>query len=108
VHPADGDQAVADGVVRVAAEDLDGAGARRAEAEHHVDRAGLAGAVRAEERDDLAAADGEVDAVDGLDGAEVLGEPGEVEGGGTRRLVHALNGDLSGGFVPVPRVIGGA
>ena len=51
------------------------------EAEDHVDGGGLAGAVGAEEGDDLALLEGEVDAADGVDGAEVLGDPGDLDGG---------------------------
>ena len=41
----------------------------------HADGGGLAGAVRAEEAEDLPALDGEVDAVDGADGGKVPHEP---------------------------------
>ena len=44
------------------------------EPEDHVDGRGLAGAVGAEEGDDLALLELEVDAAHGLDGAEGLGD----------------------------------
>ena len=57
--------------------------ARREQAVEHFDRRRLAGAVGAEEAEDLARRDGERDAVDGDEVVEALGE-----------LVH-LDGDLS-------------
>ena len=54
------------------AEELDVAGGGMDEAQGHADGGGLAGAVGAEEAEDFAAVDGEVDAGDGADGAVVL------------------------------------
>ena len=52
----------------------DGAGRRPQEAGQQIEAGRLAGAVRADEADDLALVDGEVDVVDGGESAEVLGE----------------------------------
>ena len=54
-------------------EHLDGARVRRREAEHHVQQRRLAGAVRAEQRDDFADGDRQGDIVDRGDGAEGFG-----------------------------------
>ena len=54
-------------LLRVDAEDRDGAGVARAVALEHLDRRRLAGAVRAEQAEDLALLDLEVDPADGLD-----------------------------------------
>ena len=51
----------------VVAGDRGGAGGRLEQRRQHPQRGGLAGAVRAEEADDLALGDVEVDAVDGAD-----------------------------------------
>ena len=51
------------------------------EAGQHLHRGGLAATVGAEEAEDLAAADGEADAVHGGEGAEPLGEVGGLDGG---------------------------
>ncbi|WP_371814273.1 hypothetical protein [Phycicoccus sp. HDW14] len=67
-------------------EDGDVTVGRRRQAEDHVDGRGLAGAVRPEEGQDLAAADREVDATDGLDVAEVLGHGAEGD------RVHDIHG----------------
>ncbi len=69
-----GDEAVGDRRARCLAEHLDLALVGVGQPEEHVDRRGLTGAVGAEERDDLALADREVDAVDGADAAERLDE----------------------------------
>jgi hypothetical protein len=53
-----------------------GAGGRPRERAEHVDRRALAGAVEAEEPEDLAAGDGERDAADGLDLAVAQRPPG--------------------------------
>ena len=55
------------------------AGVGRRQAEQHVDRGGLAGAVGAEEGDDLAGRDGQVDAVDGTHAAEGLVQAPQVD-----------------------------
>ena len=55
--------------------------------EDHVDGGGLAGAVRAEERDDLALLELEVDPADRLDAAEGLGDAGQL---GRRRSSCAV------------------
>ena len=64
------DEAAGDGLVRVEAEYGHGAGVGAAQAQHHVDGAGLAGSVGTEQRDDLAGVDGQVQAVDRPDLAE--------------------------------------
>ena len=81
---------------RLHPEHLDVAGGRLREAEDHVDRGGLAGAVGAEERDDLARLDLEVDAADGVDAAEVLGDPGQADCR-ERRRGRGERGPESGG-----------
>ncbi len=58
-----------------------GAGGGPRERAEHVDRRALAGAVGAEEAEDLAASDGERDAADGLDLAVGLGELVDLDGG---------------------------
>ena len=67
---------------------------RLRQAEQHVDGRGLAGAVGAEEGDDLALLDLQVDAAHGLHGAEVLGEPGDADRGGGRSTSGALGVSL--------------
>ena len=54
----------------VADEDL--SGRRREDAGHHLDQGGLAGAVVADQADDLVASDGDVDVAERVDGAEML------------------------------------
>ena len=71
------DQAAGDRLPRLQAEHADLAGRGPRQPEHHVDGRGLAGAVRPEERDDLALLELEVDAAHGLDVAEGLGHPRE-------------------------------
>ena len=86
-----GDEAAGDRLARLEAEHLDRAGRGLREPEDHVDGRGLAGAVGAEEGDDLALLEGQVDAADGVDGAEVLGDPGDLDGGhGARRWRRAF------------------
>ena len=63
------------------AEHRRGAGGGLGEPEHHVDGGGLAGPVGAEEGDDLALLELEVDAAHGVHGPEVLGDPGQADGG---------------------------
>ena len=75
-----GDEAVRDGAPRALPEHGDGAGGGVGEAEDHVDRRGLAGAVGAEERDDLPLPDLQVDAADGVDRAEVLAQSRRRDG----------------------------
>jgi hypothetical protein len=58
-----------------------GAGGGTRQRAEHVDRRALAGAVGAEEAEDLAAGDGERDAADGLDLAVGLDEGLDVDGG---------------------------
>ncbi len=80
------DQAARDGLAGAVAEDLDLAGGRLGEPEDHVDGRGLAGAVGAEERHDLALLELQVDAAHGVHGAEVLGHARVRPGhGGCRR-----------------------
>jgi hypothetical protein len=59
---------------RVGAGDRRFAGARRDQRGQHAQRRRLAGAVRAEEAEDLAFADAEVDAAHGFDGAALGAE----------------------------------
>ncbi len=64
-----------DGVVEeVFAEDLDGAGAGSEEAGEHLDGGGFAGAVGAEEAEELAGFDREIDVIDGGEAIESAGE----------------------------------
>ena len=74
------------GVARVGAEHLDVAGGGVAEALEHLDGGRLAGAVRAEQGEDLAARHVEVDAADGLDGAvgDAQAAHGDGRGGAGR------------------------
>ena len=60
----------------VVAVEGDGAGRRQQAAGDQADEGGLAGAVRADQRTDLAGQDREVDMVDSLQAAEVAAEPG--------------------------------
>ena len=73
--PLDGER-VTRGVV---AADADGPGARLGEAQHHEDAGALARAVGAEESEDLALVDGEVDGVHGGEPAVALGEPAGLD-----------------------------
>jgi len=66
----------------VLTEDLDGAGGGREEAGEHLDCGGFAGAVRAEEAEELAGGDGEVDVLNGGEVAETAGEACRGDGGG--------------------------
>src|SRR5690606_26621271 len=69
-------------------EDGEGTCAGLGESEQHVEGGGLACAVGPEQGDDLAAADAEIDAVDGLDRAlsqpEVAADATQLDGGGGR------------------------
>ena len=62
-------------------EHADGALVGLPEAQDHVDRRRLAGAVGAEQRGDLAELEMQVDAIDGPDGAEGPMDAGELDGG---------------------------
>jgi hypothetical protein len=64
----------------VEAEDLDAAGGGGEEAGEHLDGGGLAGAVGAEEAEELTGGDGEVDVLDGGEVAEAAGEAGGDDG----------------------------
>jgi hypothetical protein len=68
-----------DGVLRRRAVHADGTGGRAREAEKHVDRRRLPGAVGAEEGDDLAGFDLKGQVVDGRDWPEPLGQIAEVD-----------------------------
>ena len=57
------------------------AGGRRLEAADHAQQRGLAGAGGAEQADELAVADGQVEALDRADGAEALGDAADLEDG---------------------------
>lgn len=84
-----GDEATRDGRVRRHAEDADAARRRFAQAEDHVDRRRLARTVGAEERDDLAGRDLEVDPTDGLDAPVLAGKGLRHAGEGDGCVVHA-------------------
>src|SRR5664280_1746835 len=85
----------------VQAEDLDRPGIRRAQALEDLDRGGLAGPVRTEHAEDLALADLEGDAVDGLDVPVVLLEVGDADD--WRALVrHSIPLRLPAQFPPGP------
>ena len=73
------------------AEDPNETVVRRNEAEQHIERGGLAGAVGPEQRDELAGCDGQVDPVDGWDSSEGLADADELDGRahtGVRERVH--------------------
>src|SRR5207237_6816684 len=70
---------------RVAAEELDGAFGGPDQAEHHAERRRLAGTVRAEVAEDVAALDGQLDVVDGEKLAVALDEAASRD---RRRLAH--------------------
>ena len=76
-HAADGDR-LFDHVV---AGDPHDAGVGPDEGGDGADEGGLARAVGPEQGDELAGLDGEVEAVEGLDGAEALGQAARVDGG---------------------------
>src|SRR4029453_9758673 len=69
---------------RIPAEELDGAGGRTDQAEHHPQRRRLAGAVRPEIAEDIAWLDGQVDVVDCENPPVALDEPAC----GDRRSAH--------------------
>ena len=71
---------------------VDGAGGGFENAEDHVDGGGLAGAVGAEESEDLAGADLEGEVVDGVDGAVLLAQmrDGKDGGGAGRHLFFSV------------------
>ena len=64
----------------VEAADERGAGRRRKQRDEHPDQRGFAGAVRTEQPEDLALLDGEADAVDGGEVAELLDDRSDVDG----------------------------
>src|SRR6185369_397604 len=74
-HRADPGERVLAPSAHVASEHLGGSRGRRDETEHHADRRALAGAVRAEQADDLAAPHFEIEPVDRSDRAESLDQP---------------------------------
>jgi hypothetical protein len=75
----------------VEAKDLDGPGGGCEEASEHLDGGGFASAVRAEEAEELAGGNGEVDVLDGGEVAETAGEACRGHGGG-----HVREGYLMG------------
>ena len=70
-----------------------GAGGGPRKRAEHVDRRALAGAVGAEEAEDLAGSDGERDAADGLDLAVGLGEVFDLDGGWGPGICGAAHGE---------------
>ena len=68
--------------VQVLAEVADRAAVGQGDADEHLDGGRLAGAVGAEQSDDLALGEAERDPVHGSEGAIVLGEVVDVEDGG--------------------------
>jgi hypothetical protein len=74
-HPADG--AGRDRLGRRHPEQRHRAGVRPGQAEHDLDRGGLAGAVRAEQGDRLTGGDGQVDRTDRPHAAVGFGQPGQ-------------------------------
>jgi hypothetical protein len=100
------DRAGPDGVGRGQAVELDLAGVGLGQPEQHLDGGRLAGPVRAEQRDDLAAVDREVEGVDGGDSAEPLAEAGQGHRGRGLRgsRVHAYEGGAGDGPRGRPRV----
>ncbi len=64
---------------RIVAQHADGAGRDVGQAEHHQDRRGLAGAVRPEQTENLAATDRERDVVHGRRRAVALGQPPRLD-----------------------------
>ncbi len=88
------DAAGADGVGRGTAQHLDGAGVRAQQPEDGADGGGLPGAVGAEQRDGLTAADVQVEAVDGEDVSVADGQVGDVEGVG-RHATSVLVSEVS-------------
>jgi hypothetical protein len=82
--------------VGVGAEDPDAALGRRAQAEQHLDGRRLAGAVGAEDGDDVALPDGQVEVVDGDEISIALGQPGGVDNGGRGHVVDGRSGPAAG------------
>ncbi len=74
----------------VEAENLDGAGGGREEAGEHLDGGGFAGAVGAEEAEELAGGDGEIDVLNGGEIAETTGEACGGDGGDHVWVKHTL------------------
>ena len=85
------DEPVRDRAARRLAEHAHRSAVGVGEAEQHVDRRGLAGPVRAEEGDDLACAHGQIDAVDGANGAETLAQTYGLDREGSLVLIHATD-----------------
>ena len=82
----------------VEAEDLDAAGGGGEQAGEHLDGGGFAGAVGAEEAEELAGRDGEVDVLNGGEVAETAGEA--CGGDGRDHVAEAyLRGIVAGGKV---------
>ena len=100
---AEAGQRVGLGAVDVAAGDVDAAGGRRHLAGGHLQRGGLAGAVRAEQRDDRARRHREVDPVQHLDAA--VARPGRLRSSSSGRAVAAHR---SGGRSSASAVTGSA
>ena len=67
--------------LNLAAVEFDGAAVRREQAGYQVEQRGLAGAVRTDQRVDLAGADRKAGVVDGADAAEMLGDAGHLQHG---------------------------
>jgi hypothetical protein len=93
---------------RIVAGNLDASAGRREQRRQHLDRGRLAGSVRSQEREDLAALDGETDVVDRRDGAELLGElfrTNDTHGGRpcAARSVLSFSPELS--YVACPRMV---
>ena len=89
----------ADGVVGevdFAVANEDAAGGRLEHAGHDLDQRRLAGAVVADQADDLVAADGEIDVAQRLDGAEILLDALEAD---NRREILRLSAGLACGIV---------
>ena len=74
--------------------DEDFAGGNLLQAGDHAEQRRFPAARRADEDDELAVLDGKVDAVDHLDGAEVLHHAAELEGSPSRHL-HAIAREAS-------------
>ena len=70
---------------RIVAEHADGAGGHLGQAQHHQNGRGLAGAVRPEQAEDLAAPDRERDVVHGRDAAVALGQTLRLDDGVAHR-----------------------
>ncbi len=78
----------------VVAADPGGAPVRVQQPQEDADRGRLAGAVGAQEPEDLALGDAERDVIDRADAAEVLGEPIDLDDGGHASHKHPMRGGL--------------